>query len=132
MSEALSTGSGWFAARSWRYRWITNRARKHWREPLTELVGADQVDAVFDEALAELDRILPKLRDPGSQVSSLRSFTGGAAPYIAFFVPPGAGGGAGGVPAKNALGDDLYAKDYLAEKPAGDRSLAQGLKGDAT
>ena len=55
-----------------------------------------------------------------------------AVPYIAFFVPPGAGGGAGGVPAKNALGDDLFAKDYLAEKPAGDRSLAQGLKGDAT
>ena len=55
-----------------------------------------------------------------------------AVPYIAFFVPPGAGGGGGGVPAKNALGDDLYAKDYLAEKPAGDRSLAQGLKGDAT
>ena len=55
-----------------------------------------------------------------------------AVPYIAFFVPPGSGGGTGGIPAKNALGDDLFAKDYLAEKPAGDRSLAQGLKGDAT
>ncbi len=53
-------------------------------------------------------------------------------PYILFFVPPGAGGGAGGVPAKNALGDDLFAQAYLKEKPAGDRSLAQGLKGDAT
>ena len=53
-------------------------------------------------------------------------------PYIAFFVPPGAGGGAGGVPAKDALGTDLFAKEYLASKPAGDRSLAQGLKGDAT
>jgi len=55
-----------------------------------------------------------------------------AVPYIAFFVPPSSGSGAGGVPAKNALGDDLFAKDYLAEKPVGDRSLAQGLKGDAT
>jgi len=55
-----------------------------------------------------------------------------AVPYIAFFVPPGAGGGSGGVSAKNALGDDLFAKEYLASKPAGDRSLAQGLKGDAT
>lgn len=55
-----------------------------------------------------------------------------AVPYIAFFVPPGTGGGAGGIPAKNALGDDLFAKEYLASKPAGDRSLAQGLKGDAT
>lgn len=53
-------------------------------------------------------------------------------PYIAFFVPPGSGGGAGGVPAKDALGNDILAKEYLASKPAGDRSLAQGLKGDAT
>lgn len=53
-------------------------------------------------------------------------------PYIAFFFPPGTGGGAGGIPAKDALGDDLFAKEYLAAKPAGDRSLAQGLKGDAT
>lgn len=55
-----------------------------------------------------------------------------AVPYIAFFVPPGSGGGSGGIAAKNALGDDLMAADYLASKPAGDRSLAQGLKGDAT
>mmetsp|Transcript_17427 Transcript_17427/g.20883 ORF Transcript_17427/g.20883 Transcript_17427/m.20883 type:complete len:212 (+) Transcript_17427:34-669(+) len=55
-----------------------------------------------------------------------------AVPYIAFFVPPGAGGGGGGIPAKNALGDDLFASAYLDAKPAGDRSLAQGLKGDAT
>jgi len=55
-----------------------------------------------------------------------------AIPYIAFFVPPGSGGDGGGVSAKNALGDDLFAQAYLTEKPAGDRSLAQGLKGDAT
>jgi len=55
-----------------------------------------------------------------------------AVPYIAFFVPPGSGGGGGGIPAKDALGNDLFAKDYLASKPALDRSLAQGLKGDAT
>merc|ERR1719310_2115586 len=53
-------------------------------------------------------------------------------PYILFFVPPGAGGGGGGVPAKDALGNDLFTQAYLSEKPAGDRSLAQGLKGDAT
>eukprot|EP00978_Attheya_sp_CCMP212_P021272 scaffold61957_cov47-Attheya_sp.AAC.3 len=55
-----------------------------------------------------------------------------AVPYIAFFVPPGSGAGTGGIAAKNALGDDLFTKDYLASKPVGDRSLAQGLKGDAT
>lgn len=53
-------------------------------------------------------------------------------PYILFFVPPGSGGGGGGVPAKDALGNEIMYKAYLTEKPAGDRSLAQGLKGDAT
>jgi len=53
-------------------------------------------------------------------------------PYILFFLPPGSGSGAGGIPAKDALGNDLFAKTYLQEKPAKDRSLAQGLKGDAT
>lgn len=53
-------------------------------------------------------------------------------PYIAFFVPPGSGGGSGGTTAKDALGNDVIAADYLASKPAGDRSLVQGLKGDAT
>ena len=53
-------------------------------------------------------------------------------PYIAFFVPPGAGGGDAGVSAKDALGNDIFAQAYLKEKPANDRSLAQGLKGDAT
>merc|ERR1719189_1542707 len=49
-----------------------------------------------------------------------------AVPYIAFFVPPGAGGGAGGVPAKDALGNDIKAEAYLASKQPGDHSLAQG------
>jgi cytochrome b6-f complex iron-sulfur subunit len=53
-------------------------------------------------------------------------------PYIAFFVPPGSGGGDGGVSAKDALGNEIFAQAYLQEKPANDRSLAQGLKGDAT
>jgi len=55
-----------------------------------------------------------------------------AVPYIAFFVPPGGGGGGGAVTAKNKLGDDLVAQAYLDGVKAGDRSLAQGLKGDAT
>jgi cytochrome b6-f complex iron-sulfur subunit len=55
-----------------------------------------------------------------------------AVPYILFFLPPSAGGGGGGTPAKDALGNDLLEKDYLASKKVGDHSLAQGLKGDAT
>lgn len=53
-------------------------------------------------------------------------------PYILFFVPPGSGGGDSGVPAKDALGNDILAKEWIATHPVGDRSLSQGLKGDAT
>ncbi|KAL3944962.1 MAG: hypothetical protein SGBAC_000938 [Bacillariaceae sp.] len=53
-------------------------------------------------------------------------------PYIAFFVPPGSGSGSAGVSAKDALGNEIFAQAYLESKPANDRSLAQGLKGDAT
>lgn len=53
-------------------------------------------------------------------------------PYILFFLPPSSGGGGGGVPAKDALGNDLFFPAYLETHPVKDRSLAQGLKGDAT
>jgi len=55
-----------------------------------------------------------------------------AVPYVLFFVPPGAGGGTGGTAAKDALGNEIFMKEYLASKKPGDHSLAQGLKGDAT
>merc|ERR1719253_597300 len=35
-----------------------------------------------------------------------------AVPYIAFFVPPGSGGGSGGSTAKDALGNDIFAAEY--------------------
>jgi len=53
-------------------------------------------------------------------------------PFIAFFVPPGAGDSSGGTPAKDALGNDIFAQAYIESKGPNDRSLAQGLKGDAT
>ena len=53
-------------------------------------------------------------------------------PYILFFLPPGSGGGDAGVSAKDALGNDIFAQAYIESKSANDRSLAQGLKGDAT
>jgi cytochrome b6-f complex iron-sulfur subunit len=74
-------------------------------------------------------RFLMNLIVVGSTAVTVGAF---GIPYIAFFFPPGAGGGSGGSPAKDALGNDLLAKEYLASKPALDRSLAQGLKGDAT
>jgi cytochrome b6-f complex iron-sulfur subunit len=53
-------------------------------------------------------------------------------PFALFFFPPGVAGEGGSIPATDALGNAIIAVDYLASKPAGDRSLVQGLKGDAT
>merc|ERR550537_1374881 len=55
-----------------------------------------------------------------------------ALPYALFFVPKSAGGGAGGVAAKDALGGDIKASEWLKTHRAGDRTLSQGLKGDPT
>ncbi|CAN1212468.1 cytochrome b6-f complex iron-sulfur subunit [Tumidithrix helvetica PCC 7403] len=67
--------------------------------------------------------------------------TGGAAgvtilgalyPVVQYFVPPSSGGSGGGVTAKDALGNDVVASQFLATHQVGDRVLAQGLKGDPT
>jgi len=52
--------------------------------------------------------------------------------YALFFVPPSGGGGGGGSPAKDANGDAVKLAPWMAGHGAGDRSLTQGLKGDAT
>ncbi|MGG6265114.1 cytochrome b6-f complex iron-sulfur subunit [Leptolyngbya sp. AN03gr2] len=53
-------------------------------------------------------------------------------PVVKYFIPPSAGGASGGVTAKDALGNDIVVSEYLTSHPAGDRNLAQGLKGDPT
>merc|ERR1719235_1744445 len=55
-----------------------------------------------------------------------------ALPYALFFVPVSAGGGSGGSAAKDALGNDIKASSWLQSHRSGDRTLAQGLKGDPT
>eukprot|EP00244_Chara_vulgaris_P006275 TRINITY_DN238_c0_g1_i6.p1 TRINITY_DN238_c0_g1~~TRINITY_DN238_c0_g1_i6.p1 ORF type:complete len:239 (+),score=43.72 TRINITY_DN238_c0_g1_i6:271-987(+) len=57
---------------------------------------------------------------------------GMAGPYLYFLVPPKSGGAGGGVNAKDELGNDLIASKWVKTHLAGDRSLAQGLKGDPT
>jgi len=51
---------------------------------------------------------------------------------ISFLVPAKSGGGGGGIAAKDALGNDVVIADWLKTHLPGDRSLVQGLKGDAT
>ncbi len=53
-------------------------------------------------------------------------------PIVKFFIPPSSGGSGGGVTAKDALGNDIIVSEFLGAHAAGDRTLAQGLKGDPT
>jgi cytochrome b6-f complex iron-sulfur subunit len=51
--------------------------------------------------------------------------------FVYFFVPPSGGGGGGGLTAKDALGDDVKVDVWAKAHPYPERSLVQGLKGDA-
>ncbi|GMG98637.1 hypothetical protein Nepgr_000477 [Nepenthes gracilis] len=53
-------------------------------------------------------------------------------PYVAFFVPPGSNNASAGTIAKDAVGNDVIADQWLKTHKPGDRTLAQGLKGDPT
>jgi cytochrome b6-f complex iron-sulfur subunit len=53
-------------------------------------------------------------------------------PIVKYFIPPSTGGGGGGVLAKDAQGNNVIVSEFLASHNAGDRTLAQGLKGDPT
>ncbi|ELR99981.1 cytochrome b6-f complex iron-sulfur subunit [Gloeocapsa sp. PCC 73106] len=53
-------------------------------------------------------------------------------PVVKYFIPPSSGGTGGGVIAKDALGNDVIVSQFIATHSAGDRVLAQGLKGDPT
>ena len=53
-------------------------------------------------------------------------------PVVSYFIPKSAGAAGGGLTAKDKLGNDIVASDFVASHQAGDRTLAQGLKGDPT
>lgn len=53
-------------------------------------------------------------------------------PVVKYFIPPSSGGAGGGVIAKDALGNDLIVSEFLDTHNVGERTLAQGLKGDPT
>lgn len=53
-------------------------------------------------------------------------------PVIKYFIPPSSGATGGGVIAKDALGKDVSVSEFLDTHKSGDRTLAQGLKGDPT
>ncbi|QDZ17729.1 rieske iron-sulfur subunit of chloroplast cytochrome b6-f complex [Chloropicon primus] len=55
-----------------------------------------------------------------------------AGAFAWFFYPASSGGGGGGLTAKDALGNDVTSKGWLATHQPGDHSLTQGLKGDPT
>jgi len=96
----------------------------------SKVQSTTQMAAATDDFYIDMDRRnLMNLILVGSAAVTVGGL---AIPYIAFFVPPGGGGGSGAVTAKDALGNDIVLEEYLETHPAKDRSLAQGLKGDAT
>jgi cytochrome b6-f complex iron-sulfur subunit len=99
------------------------------RTSSSKVVAPLQAAAAEELYIDEERRFIMNLIMVGAGLTSVAGF---GIPYILFFFPPGSGGGEGGIAAKDALGNDLMASAYLSAKPAGDRSLAQGLKGDAT
>uniref|UniRef100_A0A7S3BFK5 plastoquinol--plastocyanin reductase n=1 Tax=Prasinoderma singulare TaxID=676789 RepID=A0A7S3BFK5_9VIRI len=58
--------------------------------------------------------------------------TGLLVPFVEFFIPQTAAGGGAGQPALDAQGGVVTESKWLADHPALDRKLVQGLKGDAT
>ncbi|MGF1539392.1 MAG: cytochrome b6-f complex iron-sulfur subunit [Pleurocapsa sp.] len=53
-------------------------------------------------------------------------------PVVKYFIPPSSGGAGSGLTAKDALGNDVIISEFLGSHNPGDRTLAQGLKGDPT
>jgi cytochrome b6-f complex iron-sulfur subunit len=53
-------------------------------------------------------------------------------PVVSYFIPKSSGGAGGGITAKDKLGNDIVASEFTASHQPGDRTLAQGLKGDPT
>jgi cytochrome b6-f complex iron-sulfur subunit len=99
------------------------------RMAATRSVVSTKMAAAEELYIDDQRRLIMNLIVVGSAAVSIGAF---GIPYIAFFVPPGSGGGTGGTVAKDALGNEIFAKEYLETHPALDRNLAQGLKGDAT
>jgi cytochrome b6-f complex iron-sulfur subunit len=89
-----------------------------------KMAGADAGEFYIDQDRRNLMNLILL----GSATVTVGSM---AVPFIAFFLPPIAAG-TGGALALDALGAEIDAKSYVESKPAGDHSLAQGLKGDAT
>ncbi|NEQ45133.1 MAG: cytochrome b6-f complex iron-sulfur subunit [Leptolyngbya sp. SIOISBB] len=53
-------------------------------------------------------------------------------PVVSYFIPPSSGAAGGGTLAKDSLGKDVVASEFLATNTPDARVLAQGLKGDPT
>ena len=53
-------------------------------------------------------------------------------PVVSYFIPKSSGSAGAGITAKDKLGNDILLSEFVDGRQPGDRSLAQGLKGDPT
>jgi len=97
--------------------------------PVTRVAAAPAMSAAADDFVPDLQRrtVMNLVLLGGAGVPVLWMAGG----FVYFFIPPSAGGGAGGLTAKDANGDDVFAANWAKLHPFPERSLVQGLKGDA-
>merc|ERR1719238_558923 len=97
--------------------------------PASARVPAAAMSAAADDFVPDMQRrtIMNLVLLGGAGVPVL--WLGGG--FVYFFVPPSGGGGGGGLTAKDANGDDVTVAGWAKLHPFPDRSLVQGLKGDA-
>ncbi|MCB9684004.1 MAG: L-2-amino-thiazoline-4-carboxylic acid hydrolase [Alphaproteobacteria bacterium] len=72
----------WYAAREARFQRDLDAMAPAWWEALGDAVHEDDRESIRGAARAVLSSVLPRLEDPG--LALLRSFTGGAVPYLAW------------------------------------------------
>ncbi|XP_058727609.1 cytochrome b6-f complex iron-sulfur subunit, chloroplastic-like [Vicia villosa] len=99
---------------------------------LTDFSGVHRKDLCAMNPLGMLNlRLL--MQGPLLLLGALSLPTAGMlVPYGSFLVPPGLVSSTGGTVAKDAIGNDVVASEWLKVHGLGDRTLTQGLKGDPT
>ena len=102
---------------------------KPWGIPRTTNIGMAEATLNGDDFVPDMQRrsIMNLVLLGGAGVPVL--WLGGG--FVYFFVPPSKGGGGGGLKALDANGDVVKSTAWIKERGVGNRSLVQGLKGDA-
>jgi cytochrome b6-f complex iron-sulfur subunit len=113
----------------------SNRLPRVWSIPglaLQQAARSRQHAAGSTQQAARSSHVLTHFHPFSPFLTRPTAAAGMAGPFALFFVPKGSGGGSGGQAARDAAGNEVKLSAWLKEHKSGDRTLVQGLKGDAT